>query len=663
MAQSYTRNQPLDNDVTLAADSPFLASTQHAVKTYVDNQIALVAEWPFDSYNVDPAGTADFTTIADALAAAPAKPIIVFEGTYVEGGLDCRGRLLIALGTVVIDNTVNSYGLLIDRDTNLTGRFEILTTRNDAGNIISGVKYDNTSGSAGTIEFQFIKARANNSNAGGAVGWWFASDTIGGVFVTLTECQGSEVGFGGTEAGVLIECAGGFTIQGGQYGRIRINHASATVSIVNPILSTAPVLVSGALRGSYNNSVGDVVCYTQYESNLATGSPPLVVASTTLVTNLNADMVDGLHLASASEIVAGVAELATQAETDAGTDDARIVTPLKLAQAATVQPKITKNLLYHSLTHDIWPEGKTLNDLADDTYAAAVWNVLNKDNAPDISGQAGGSTDPFTTSFRCTFDSNTAQAGIVQFLEAADTYPLRGQLVSLSADLWGTNVASLRMAVIVWTSTADTLTSDVVGTWGTGNPTLATNWAYIGTPAAITINSTRTRYEVENLTVPTNANNIGVFIWTDAAESSGDLWEVARVQLERGPTATEFVATFFEIEQLKTLRYIYVANTQAQANLNFAIGNAPATTTIQVWFPLPVIMRAIPSLTTAGTFMAADGNTGYNCNAPTLAGSSQNDDRLVQLVCDGATGLTLYQQYRLLARNDTTARLILSARL
>lgn len=38
----------------------------------------------------------------------------------------------------------------------------------------------------------------------------------------------------------------------------------------------------------------------------------------------------GTAAASASETVAGVAEIATQAETDAGTDDARIVTPLKL---------------------------------------------------------------------------------------------------------------------------------------------------------------------------------------------------------------------------------------------------------------------------------------------------------------------------------------------
>ena len=39
----------------------------------------------------------------------------------------------------------------------------------------------------------------------------------------------------------------------------------------------------------------------------------------------------GTSAPAASESTAGIAELATQAETDAGTDDARIVTPLKLA--------------------------------------------------------------------------------------------------------------------------------------------------------------------------------------------------------------------------------------------------------------------------------------------------------------------------------------------
>lgn len=46
----------------------------------------------------------------------------------------------------------------------------------------------------------------------------------------------------------------------------------------------------------------------------------------------------------ASETVSGTAELATQAETDTGTDDARIVTPLKLATWANRKRKFTSNI-------------------------------------------------------------------------------------------------------------------------------------------------------------------------------------------------------------------------------------------------------------------------------------------------------------------------------
>jgi len=47
----------------------------------------------------------------------------------------------------------------------------------------------------------------------------------------------------------------------------------------------------------------------------------------------------------ASETTAGNAEIATQAETDAGSDDARIVTPLKLAgRLISVQKTITSGV-------------------------------------------------------------------------------------------------------------------------------------------------------------------------------------------------------------------------------------------------------------------------------------------------------------------------------
>lgn len=50
----------------------------------------------------------------------------------------------------------------------------------------------------------------------------------------------------------------------------------------------------------------------------------------------------GTSAPAASETTAGVAELATQAETDTGTDDARIVTPLKMASWSGRKRKFTQ---------------------------------------------------------------------------------------------------------------------------------------------------------------------------------------------------------------------------------------------------------------------------------------------------------------------------------
>lgn len=235
----------------------------------------------------------------------------------------------------------------------------------------------------------------------------------------------------------------------------------------------------------------------------------------------------------------GSGTAASQATVDAGTNTTEFVNPSTLANAG-FHGKYSKNLLYHSIMYADWTGA---NDVANDTYINdTVWNHVNNGQAPDITAQAASSTDPLKQYLRCTFDSASSQAGIVQFLKSSDSVPYRGEKLSISADLWGTNITTLRMAVLEWQGTADAVTSDVVATWGAGDPTLAANWVYLGTPAAITITTGRARYEVENLTVGIGANNLALFIWTDAVEASGDLFNVARTQMERGPVATDFVA-------------------------------------------------------------------------------------------------------------------------
>lgn len=265
------------------------------------------------------------------------------------------------------------------------------------------------------------------------------------------------------------------------------------------------------------------------------------------------------------------------------------------------------NLLTDTLAYNAsWPSGVTLNDVTDAAYGPAMWRVLNSGNAPDISGQAGSSPDPFFRSFRCTFDTNTQQAGIVQFLTHAKTVGLRGKTVSLSADLWGTNVSNMRMTVIYWTGTADAPTADIVSSWG-ANPTLVTDWNYIDTPVSIAITSTRDRYKRNNITVPDTANNVGVFIWTPDSEDSGDLWNVARVKLEQGPVATEYIGRGQEGEHWEIQPFVQLLDPVSNA-ANHGLGVKSATTTILVYSQLLRPMRVTPTL--------SHNITGYTAGAP-----------------------------------------------
>ena len=66
----------------------------------------------------------------------------------------------------------------------------------------------------------------------------------------------------------------------------------------------------------------------------------------------------GTGAAAASETSAGVAEIATQPETDAGTDDLRIVTPLKLATSPFATRKVGQNIgdgaaTSYAVTHNL----------------------------------------------------------------------------------------------------------------------------------------------------------------------------------------------------------------------------------------------------------------------------------------------------------------------
>lgn len=97
----------------------------------------------------------------------------------------------------------------------------------------------------------------------------------------------------------------------------------------------------------------------------------------------------GTAAPASSETTAGIAELATQAETDAGTDDLRIVTPLKLANWSGRLNKVSANVgdgsaTSYTVTHNlntrdvivrVFPNSGNYDDVEVDVYRPSTTTV------------------------------------------------------------------------------------------------------------------------------------------------------------------------------------------------------------------------------------------------------------------------------------------------
>uniref|UniRef100_A0A6M3L300 Uncharacterized protein n=1 Tax=viral metagenome TaxID=1070528 RepID=A0A6M3L300_9ZZZZ len=249
---------------------------------------------------------------------------------------------------------------------------------------------------------------------------------------------------------------------------------------------------------------------------------------------------------------------------------------------------------------------------SDDTYLLDRWVLLSDGN--DIVDVNQVTTPVPTGAYSAAsflIATQDKKFGILQVLEAKDAARFIGGTVSLSfkARMGASGTSTLlRAAVLAWSSTADTVTSDVVSAWGAEgtNPTLAANWTTENTPAALTaLTADYQTYKIERISIDTaSTTNIAVFIWSDdMTNAAGDLVYITDIQLELGSVATPFEFRSYQQERSLCQR-LYRRITPDSTSDVFGVGFLYATETPVVYIPFPVTMRAIPTLETSGT--AAD---------------------------------------------------------
>jgi hypothetical protein len=256
----------------------------------------------------------------------------------------------------------------------------------------------------------------------------------------------------------------------------------------------------------------------------------------------------------------------------------------------------------------------------DDAYTLDRWYILSDGNNrvevnQETSDLPGEQYDYQQTGCRLRVVNTSASAfkfGIAQIIEQRNCVGLIGKPVTLSFKIKvssDTKLDNIKAAIVQWTGTADTVTSDIVSTWnaeGT-NPTLITNASYVNTPANINAQDSWTAYDGTNAqpftgTVSSSAKNLIVFIWSDVTDTTaGDFIYITYVQLEAGNVATPYDRLPIDAQLERCLRYT-CGIWQTAAYGTFGVGTCTATNKFDTVIHLPVPMRVIPSATySAGT--------------------------------------------------------------
>jgi hypothetical protein len=181
----------------------------------------------------------------------------------------------------------------------------------------------------------------------------------------------------------------------------------------------------------------------------------------------------------------------------------------------------------------------------DDTYNLDRWYVLSEVN--DTVDITQASVAPTGGLFSIGLDVETInnKFGIAQIIETRNLVGCVGSQCTLSFKFRtsGSSIGNVKAAIIAWTGTSDTVTSDFVSTWNADgvNPTLIANAVYENTP--INLNPTND-WQTATITALIDAagtNNIAVFIWCDDKTTTlADFLYVTDVQFEVGSVATAF---------------------------------------------------------------------------------------------------------------------------
>lgn len=207
--------------------------------------------------------------------------------------------------------------------------------------------------------------------------------------------------------------------------------------------------------------------------------------------------------------------------------------------------------------------GSTSTTTSDNAYWADRWRYLGEASADckaiDTTAVINGIIQHGTIKFTGTTD----KGGAWQVIEGINCKDLRGKSVTLSLYLAvsNTRLGNIKIGVVEFTGTEDSVSGDPISAWGADGttPTLAANYAFLNTPANLSVTTSMVRYST-TVTVGSSCNNLAVFVWNDdKSYTANDSLYISNAQLEVGAAATDMERRSRATEASMCARYYQIS--------------------------------------------------------------------------------------------------------
>lgn len=240
--------------------------------------------------------------------------------------------------------------------------------------------------------------------------------------------------------------------------------------------------------------------------------------------------------------------------------------------------------------------------VADDRYCLDRWYVLTETGNVTVAQQTDQENGtPFN--IRLTQpDVSAKQLGLAQIIEAINSKDLRGSTATLKFRVRSSVSQQINYAVLEWSGTADSVTSDVISAWA-GSPTYVANITERAKGTITPSANTWTDATALNAAINAATNNVIVLIWSNADMVQNATLDIARVVFQEGSSASfKYPDPYAE---RRRAQHYYYRLTNPSASVDLMLGtlqviDSTADTAQGVLLTLPAELRIEPQIDESG---------------------------------------------------------------